>query len=156
MLNKPEFITHEKLAEYEAEVEYLRTVKRHEVAQRIHAAKEMASAEHNAEYDDAKNERAFVEGRIMTIENIIKNAVVIDPSSCPKDKVSIGSKVTVVRSDGREQAYYITGSAEADPKCGKISHESPVGRALLGRSIGEEVSVLVPSGVQRLTVKEIQ
>lgn len=155
MPNKPEFISKEKLAEYEVELEHMRTVRLQEVAQRIHAAMELANADHNAEYDDAKNDLAFVKGHIMELENVIKNAVVIDPATCSKDKVGVGCTVTVVRPDGCERRYYIVGSAEANPKDGKISHESPVGRALLGRTVGEEVSVLAPSGLQQLTIKEI-
>lgn len=155
MAQKPVYLTPQGLAELEAELEQLRSVRRQEVAARIAAAKQLASPDHNAEYDDAMNERAFVEGRVLTLENIIKNAIVIDPGVSTADSVALGSRVTVIDEAGSEQVYTIVGSAEAHPKAGKISNESPVGRALLGRRIGEEVQVLVPAGVTKLVVKEI-
>lgn len=155
MAQKPVYLTPPGLAELEAELEHLRTVKRHEVAARIAAAKQLANPDHNAEYDDAMNERAFVEGRILTLENIVRNAVIIDPTSSTADSVGVGSRVVVIDEEGAERAYTIVGSAEAHPKEGKISNESPVGRALLGRRIGDEVQVLAPAGVTKLVVKEI-
>jgi len=154
MTQKSVFLTKEGLAQLESELEYLRNVKRQEVAQRIHQAKELANPDHNAEYDDAKNERAFVEGRILTLENMIKNAIIIDESA-GKETVGLGSRVVVINQDGEEERYTIVGSAEVNPREGKISNESPVGRALLGKRIGDQVQVAAPAGVIKLTVKEI-
>lgn len=156
MPEKPVPLTKEGLAKLEQELEYLRNVRRPEVAARIHAAKELASTQDNAEYEDAKNEQAFVEGRILTLEKLIQNAVVIDEEQAHSAKAAqLGSHVTVVHEDGREEHYTIVGPAEADPRDGRISNESPVGRALLGKRVGERVQVNVPKGVLRLTVTAI-
>ena len=152
-MSKPVPLTPEGLAKLERELDYLRTVRRQEVADRIHQAKELASTQNNAEYDDAKNEQAFVEGRILTLEKMIQNAVIIEERH--SSRVELGSKVSVVNADGKEEHYTIVGSAEASPKDGRISNESPVGRALLGKSVGEEVQVQVPAGVLRLTITTI-
>jgi len=152
-VSKPVPLTPEGLAKLERELDYLRTVRRQEVADRIHQAKELASTQNNAEYDDAKNEQAFVEGRILTLEKMIQNAVIIEERH--SSRVELGSKVSVVNADGKEEHYTIVGSAEASPKDGRISNESPVGRALLGKSVGEEVQVQVPAGVLRLTITTI-
>src|SRR3990172_7847325 len=144
MQDKPVPLTREGLAKLEKELDYLRTVRRQEVADRIHQAKELASAQNNAEYDDAKNEQAFVEGRILTLERMIQNAVIIEEGT-HHNLVELGSIVTVVSADGREEHYTIVGSAEARPKDGRISNESPVGRALLGKTVGDEGQGQVPA-----------
>lgn len=147
-------LTREGFAKLEEELDYLRTVRRQEVADRIHQAKELASAQNNAEYDDAKNEQAFVEGRILTLQRMIQNAVIIEAGT-HSNRVELGSVVSVVDANGREEHYTIVGSAEARPKDGRISNESPVGRALLGKSVGDEVQVNVPAGILRLTVTAV-
>ena len=119
-------------------------VRRTEVAARIHDAKEHGDLSENAEYEDAKNQQAFLEGRIQTLEAIIKNATIIDEHHST-EHVQIGSTVTVDGDDGTE-TYTIVGSAEAKPSAGKISNESPVGRALLGRRKGDKIVVHVPAG----------
>lgn len=153
MVEKPVPLTREGLVKLEQELEHLRTVRRQEVAGRIHQAKELASTQNNAEYDDAKNEQAFVEGRILTLEKMIQNAVIIEERH--STRVELGSKVSVATADGKGQHYTIVGSAEASPKDGRISNESPVGRALLGKAVGQEVQVEVPAGVLRLTITAI-
>jgi len=144
MNNKPAYLTKEKLEELRAELDDMVNVKRAEVATRIHEAKEHGDITENAEYEDAKNEQAFVEGRIQALSALIKNAVVIDENHSTTH-VQIGSTVTIRSQDGKE-SFTIVGSAEAAPADGKISNESPVGRALLGRKKGEEVTVSVPAG----------
>ena len=144
MNNKPAYLTKEKLEELRAELDDMVNVKRAEVATRIHEAKEHGDITENAEYEDAKNEQAFVEGRIQALSALIKNAVVIDENHSTTH-VQIGSTVTIRSQDGKE-SFTIVGSAEAAPAEGKISNESPVGRALLGRKKGEEVTVSVPAG----------
>ncbi len=144
MNNKPGYLTRDGLEKLRAELDQLVNVRRPEVAARIHDAKEHGDLAENAEYEDAKNEQAFVEGRIQTLEALIRNAVLIDENH-PSDHVQIGSTVVVESSDGRE-TFHIVGSAEADPGSGRISNESPVGRALLGRRPGDEVVVRVPGG----------
>jgi transcription elongation factor GreA len=119
-------------------------VRRPEIAQRIHDAKEHGDLTENAEYEDAKNEQAFVEGRIQMVEALIKNATLIDEHHS-KDHVQIGSTVKLNGPDGA-QTFTIVGSTEAKPTEGRISNESPVGRALLGKKKGENITVQVPAG----------
>jgi transcription elongation factor GreA len=120
------------------------SVKRPEVANRIHDAKEHGDLSENAEYEDAKNEQAFVEGKIQTLEALIKNATIIDENHST-EHVQIGSTVSVESTDGSE-TFTIVGSAEAKPGEGRISNESPVGRALLGKRKGDKILVRVPAG----------
>ncbi len=156
MAEKPIFLTPEGRTKLEAELEQLRTVRRAEIAERIHSAKEEGDIMENSAYDEAKNEQAFVEGRIMTIEQMLKNAVMIDQTRAD-DKVGLGSYVTVVERGTREdEVFQIVGSAEADPTRGRISNESPVGRALLGKRVGEEVPVRTPDGIRHLKISDIR
>ena len=143
-LEKPVYVSAEGLKKLQTELEELRTVKRNEVAERIHAAMEFGDFTENSELEQAKNDQAFLEGRIMTVEQMIKNAQIIDESS-KHDLVEVGSHVTV-EADGQKEKYTIVGSAEASPSEGKISNESPVGRALLGHKTGETVKLSVPAG----------
>jgi transcription elongation factor GreA len=144
MNNKPAYLSKEGLEKLRAELDELVNQRRAEVAARIHEAKEHGDVTENAEYEDAKNEQAFVEGRIQTLSALIKNAVVIDENHSTSH-VAIGSTVTVQSGDGKEK-FTIVGSAEAAPAEGRISNESPVGRALLGRKKGETIEVSVPAG----------
>lgn len=155
MQRKPIYLTAEGLAKLEAELNYLRTVRRAEIASQIHQAKELADTVDNAEYDDAKNMQAFVEGRILTLERLTKNAVIIPPEHAT-DSVRVGTTVTLISPEGEEEQYTIVGSYEADPLKGRISNESPVGKALLDKKVGDEVQVQAPGGVLRLTVVEIK
>ena len=153
-MEKSVYLTREGLAKLDEELHHLRTVRRHEVADRIRKAKEFTNTVDNAEYDDAKNEQSFVEGRIQALERLLANAIVVEDAA-PSGYVRIGSHVTVADSDGEEEAYIIVGSAEADPKTGRVSNESPIGRALIGRMVGDKVSVIAPGGSFELTVKSI-
>lgn len=144
MNTKPTYLSKDGLEKLRTELEEMVTVKRPEIAQRIHDAKEHGDLSENAEYEDAKNEQAFVEGRIQTLEALIKNATIIAENTST-DHVQIGSTVEVESPDGTE-TFTIVGSAEAKPTEGRISNESPVGRALLGRKKGDKVLVRVPAG----------
>ena len=144
MNTKPTYLSREGLEKLRGELDEMVNVRRSEVAQRIHDAKEHGDLSENAEYEDAKNEQAFVEGRIATLEALIKNATIIDRNG-DHDHVAVGSQVVVDGPDG-EETFAIVGSAEARPAEGRISNESPVGRALLGHRVGETVSVRVPAG----------
>ncbi len=149
-------LTKDGLAKLGEELEHLRTVRRPQVAKRIQEAKELASPQNNPEYEDAKNEQAFVEGRILILEQLVQNAVLIDEEEAHhSNNVQLGSTVTVHNEKGEEEQYTIVGSAEADPKDGRISNESPVGQALLGKRVGQEVSVKVPAGTLRFTIANI-
>ncbi|MEX0786542.1 MAG: transcription elongation factor GreA [Dehalococcoidia bacterium] len=150
-------LTEEGLAKLEQELNKLKTVRRPQVAERIRQSKELASTQNNAEFDDAKNEQAFVEGRIMTLEKLIQDATIIDEEQAHRaSQVQIGSTVTVSEGKGKKhQDFHIVGSAEASPKDGRISNESPVGVALLGKRVGDEVQIDVPKGVIRYTISKI-
>jgi len=151
--NKTTYISRDGLEKLRAELDEILTVRRPEIAQRIHDAKEHGDLSENAEYEDAKNEQAFVEGRIQTLESMIKNAAIIDEHHST-DHVQIGTSVKVTGDDG-PQTFLIVGSAEARPAEGRISNESPVGRALLGRKKGDKVVVKVPAGDFSYTIVEI-
>jgi transcription elongation factor GreA len=144
-MNKEIALTPEGQAKLEDELKYLETVKRREVGERIKEAKEFGDISENSEYDDAKNEQAWVESRIIEVTAILARATIID---APKksDKVVLGSKVSLESSTGVKHVYQVVGSAEADPANDKISNESPVGQAILGHKKGETVSVATPSG----------
>jgi len=144
MNNKPAYLSKDGLEKLREELEVMSNVRRAEVAARIHEAKEHGDITENAEYEDAKNEQAFVEGRIQALSALIKNAVVITETHSTTH-VQIGSTVTLQSDDGKEK-FTIVGSAEAAPAHGRISNESPVGRALLGRKKGDTVVVTVPAG----------
>ena len=150
-------MTYEGVKKLEEELEYLKTVKRKEITEKIKVALGYGDLSENSEYDEAKNDQAFTEGRIIQLENMLKNAVVVDESEIPKDKVSVGSIVKVMDYEFDEEVEYtIVGSAEADPMNVKISNESPVGSALLGKKVGDVVEVAVPSGVSKFEVLEIR
>ena len=150
-------MTYEGVKKLEEELEYLKTVKRKEITEKIKVALGYGDLSENSEYDEAKNDQAFTEGRIIQLENMLKNAVVVDESEIPKDKVSVGSIVKVMDYEFDEEVEYtIVGSAEADPMNFKISNESPVGSALLGKKVGDVVEVAVPSGVSKFEILEIR
>ena len=139
------FLTREGLKKLEEELDHLRTVRRVQVAERLHNAQDVGDLIDNVEYEDAKNEQAFVEGRILTLEMMLSNAVIIKENG-PEGVVGLGSKVTVKEGSSKPEAYQLVGPAEANPKEGKISNESPLGKALFGRRIGDEVKVNAPAG----------
>lgn len=155
MVRKPIFLTEDGRNKLTQELDHLHTVKRPEIAERIQESKELETTSNNAEYDDAKNEQAFVEGRIMELEIMLKTASVVQPQKV-KGTVGIGSKVTLRTSDGETEVYTIVGSIEASAIDGKISNESPVGQALLGRRVGQEIEVAVPAGRRKLKIVKVQ
>ena len=149
-------LTPEGLEKLKAEIEELSTVKRREVAERIKEAREFGDISENSEYDDAKNEQAMLESRIATLEEKLRAATVIDASELSSDVVRVGSTVRGADEKGKAFEYTIVGSTEADPSNGRLSNESPVGKALLGRAQGDTVDVLLPNGRTRaLTIQGI-
>jgi transcription elongation factor GreA len=155
--NKEILLTQEGYQKLEDEVEHLKSVRRREVAERIKVAISFGDISENAEYDEAKNEQAQVEERIIKLENMLRKAVIIDESKIDSNIVTIGSIVKVNDMEFEEEVEYtIVGSAEADPYEGKISNESPVGKALLGRAKGEVVDVQVPDGIAKFEILEIR
>ncbi|MBA1334580.1 MAG: Transcription elongation factor GreA [Firmicutes bacterium] len=156
MAQKEIVLTLAGLEKLEEELDFLKTKKRREIAERIKQAIAFGDITENSEYDEAKKEQAFIEGRIVSIENLLKNAKVIDEEDISVEVVSIGSVVTVKDLEFDEiLEYTIVSSAEAAPSQLKISNESPVGKALMGRKTGEIVEVLVPDGAIKLQILEI-
>lgn len=156
MENKQIMLTDAGLLKLEQELEMLKTQKRQEVAEKIKVARGFGDLSENSEYDAAKEEQAQVEARIVHIENMLKNAKVIDQDEIDLTKVSIGTKVKVYDEEFDEELEYsIVGSTEADPDLFKISDESPVGRALIGKSIGDIVDVETPGGVIKFKILSI-
>ncbi len=149
------YLTREGLKKLEEELDHLRTVRRAEVAERLHQAMEDGELIENAEYEAAKNEQAFVEGRIITIETILSEAVIIEDEG-PTNIVRVGSKVKVQENGSKPEEYTIVGAAEANPIKGLISNESPLGKALLGRKAGDEIKVNAPAGVLSFRVIKIE
>ncbi len=154
MAERAVYLTRAGFKKFEEELDELRSVKRPQVSERIRRSKDFTDTVDNAEYDEAKNEQSFVEGRIQALEATLANVQMIGVG--PKvDFVTLGSQVTVKDDDGVEEAYTIVGSFEADPRHGLISNESPVGRALLGKKAGERASVVAPGGSFDLMVVEV-
>ena len=150
-------MTKEGKLKLEQELENLKTVKRKEVVERIKIARSFGDLSENSEYDSAKEEQAFVEGRITTLENMIRNAKIIEESELEADIVSLGKTVTFIElPDGDEETYSIVGSAEADPFEGKISNDSPIAKSLIGKRIGEEVTVQTPGGEMNVRIVTIR
>lgn len=157
MPEKEVLLTGDGVKKLEEELHYLKSVKRREIAERIRQAIEFGDISENSEYEEAKNEQAFVEGRIITLEKMLRHARIIDPSEAPPDTVSIGATVLLKDLEyGDEIEYTIVGSAEADPTANKISNESPVGRAILGQKVGAVVEVKVPAGVLKYQILNIR
>ena len=155
-MTQPMYLTREGLEKLKAELEHLRTVRRQDIAEQIHQSRERGGTVGNAEYEDAKNELAFTEGRIQTLDNLINNAILIEEGKKASDTVQVGSQVRVKNQDGKTFNYTIMGSAEADPTQGKISNVSPIGKSLLGKKTGEVTEVSVPSGKIKLEILSIK
>ncbi|RID85225.1 transcription elongation factor GreA [Peribacillus asahii] len=150
-------MTKEGKEKLEQELEQLKTVKRKEVVERIKIARSFGDLSENSEYDSAKDEQAFVEGRITTLENMIRNAKIIEESDLDSDTVSLGKSVTFIElPDGDEETYTIVGSAEADPFEGKISNDSPIAQSLIGKKVGDQVTVQTPGGEMQVKITSVQ
>lgn len=157
MSDKEVILTPEGLKKLEEELENLKSVKRREVAERIKIAIGYGDLSENSEYEDAKNEQAFIEGRIITLEKMLRNARIINSDEIDTNIVSIGSTVMVEDLEfGDQMEYTIVGTAESDPSQNKISNESPVGKAILGKQKGTVVDVNVPAGVIQYKIIEIK
>jgi transcription elongation factor GreA len=148
-LPKDVILTPEGLEKLKQELDHLTTTKRREVAERIKDARDFGDISENSEYDDAKNEQAMIERRILDIEEQLRSASVIDESSLSTDIVQVGTHVTVKDEKGKDREYALVGSAEANPEENKLSNESPVGKALLGQAKGDKVTVNLPNGRTR-------
>lgn len=149
-------MTAEGKAKLESELEELKLVKRPEIIERIKIARSYGDLSENSEYDSAKDEQAFVEGRITTIEKMLRFSVIIDSNSVAKDEVSLGKTITIVElPDGDEETYTIVGGAEANPLEGKISNDSPMAQALIGKKLNDEVTIDSPGGAYTVKIVTI-
>lgn len=157
MMEEHVLVTREGIEKLKQELTVLRTNGRAEVAAAIHEAQELGTAQIDGQYEDAKNRQAFLEGRILEIENMLERAEVIDEEAAHRSReVRIGSTVTVKMPSGAEQDFQLVGPAEANPSEGRISHESPVGRALLGKRRNDKVDVSTPGGNATMTVVSVR
>ena len=148
------YLTAEGAARLKAELDELTGPKRKELSARLHAAIQMGDLSENADYIKAKEDQGFLEGRIQELEYILGNAVIIEDNE-KKDTVSIGAHVTIQEEDYPEETYHLVGATEADPTKGKISHESPIGKALLDHKVGEVVEAETPGGTIKLKILKI-
>ena len=156
-MEKQVILTYERLKELEKELEYLKTEKRKEVSEKIKVARGFGDLSENAEYDEAKKEQGEVEVKIVNLEKMLKNAKVIDEDEIDTSKVVVGTKVKILDIDFEEETVYeIVGSTEANSLKGKISNESPVGKALIGTKVGDVITVETPAGSFQYKVLEIQ
>lgn len=153
MSENPYYISKEGLGKIKEEYNFLQNVKKREVADRIEKAKELGDLSENAEYSDAKDEMAFVEGKILELRDQIGRAVVIEKQST--DVVTVGNRVTL-DCEGKERNYHIVGPNEADPAGGKISNETPFAMGLLGKRIGDKVEIKIPVGTLKCVIKKIE
>jgi transcription elongation factor GreA len=150
------FLTKEGFQKLQEELDYLRTAKRLEVANRLHEAMEGGELIENAEYEAAKNEQAFVEGRIQELDLLLATAKIIEDNGKKKsDMVQIGSKVTIKEGNFEAETFTIVGAAEANPRDGKISHESPIGKAILNHKLGDTVKVETPGGTYNVKILKV-
>ena len=154
-MNRDIALTPEGQTKLEDELKHLETTRRREVGERIREAKEFGDLSENSEYDDAKNEQAWVESRILEITQILARATIIDAPKSNPSKVTLGSKVELESQTGTKRTYQVVGSAEADPSADKISNESPVGRSLMDKKVGDSIEVRVPSGTVKYKLLSI-
>jgi transcription elongation factor GreA len=155
-MNEGPYLTSEGKTRLKAELEELKGTARNELAKRLRAAIQMGDLSENADYHKAKEDQAFLEGRIQEMEYLLKNATIIEDTDRPKGLVAVGATVTVQEEDFEPETYYLVGAKEADPRNGRISNESPIGRALIGNKVGDVVSVQTPGGELRLKILKIE
>jgi transcription elongation factor GreA len=156
MPNNDIILTHKGVRELEEKLEYLKTVKRKEIAEQIKVARAFGDISENAEYDEAKNEQAKIEGEIVSIENMLKSAIIVDEEEVDLRAVNVGTTVKLLDKEFKEEVeYQIVGSVEADVEQNKISNESPVGRALMGKKVGNIIKVETPDGFIKFQILDI-
>ncbi|MDR0886962.1 MAG: transcription elongation factor GreA [Clostridiales Family XIII bacterium] len=156
MAEEEKILTRQGFEEIEKELEQLSTVRRHEVAEALKEARSFGDLSENAEYDAAKNEQAEIEARINTLENILKNAKVVEEDEIDRETVNLGGKIRIKNLKTKEESsYQIVSSIESDPFVGRLSSESIVGAALLGKKVGDKISVQVPDGIAKYQILEI-
>ncbi len=150
------YLTSEGAEKLRAELEELKGPKRDEMAKRLRSAIQMGDLSENADYHKAKEDQGFMEGRIQELEYTLKNAIIVDVDEVPKDAVQVGACVTVQEEGEPEEQYFVVGAKEADPRNGKISNESPIGKALMGGHVGDLVTATTPGGQIKLKILKIE
>ena len=155
-MDQETYLTQEGAAKLSAELEELKGPKRDEIAKRLRSAIQMGDLSENADYHKAKEDQSFLEGRIQELEYILKKATIVDVSERSPDTIQVGSCVTVQEGDDPEETYYLVGAKEADPRNGKISNESPIGRVLMGCHVGDVVTATTPGGEIKLKILKIE
>lgn len=149
------YLTAEGAAKLRKELDELKGPRRTEMAERLRKAVRQGDLSENADYINAKEQQAFLEGRILELESVLRNATIVDRTA-PSESVEVGSTVVVLEQDGSRSTFQIVGAKEANPKLGKISHESPIGKALLGKKIGQSAQAITPGGPIRFKILELR
>lgn len=155
-MSEQPYLTAEGAARLKSELENLRGPQRDEMARRLRAAIQMGDLSENADYHKAKEDQAFMEGRIRELEYLLKNAIIVDESNTPRDTVEVGVRVTIQEENELPETYHLVGAKEADPKNGRISNESPIGRALIGHQVGDTVTAMTPAGAINFKIIQIE
>jgi transcription elongation factor GreA len=153
---QPAYLTADGANKLRAELEELKGPQREALSRRLRDAIQMGDLSENADYHKAKEDQGFLEGRIQALEFALRNAVIVEATSTPKDVVAVGVRVTVQEEDSDPEVFHMVGAQEADPRAGKISHESPIGRALMDHRVGETVEAETPSGKIKLKILKIE
>jgi transcription elongation factor GreA len=153
---QPTYLTADGAAKIEVELEELRGPQREALARRLRDAIQMGDLSENADYHKAKEDQGFLEGRIQELEFALRNAVIVEATNSPKNTVAVGVRVTVQEGEFDAEVYHLVGAQEADPRSGKISHESPIGRALMDHQVGETIEVETPGGKIKLKIIKIE
>lgn len=155
-MSDPMYLTREGAERLVAELEQLKGSGRAELAQRLRSAIQMGDLSENADYTKAKEDQAFMEGRIQELEYLLKNATIVDAAEVSRDSVQVGTTITIQEEDYEPEIYQMVGAKEADPRKGRISNESPIGQALLGKRVGEEAVAETPGGTVRFKILKIE
>jgi transcription elongation factor GreA len=156
-MNDALYLTSEGAARLKAELEQLKGPARQEISQRLRSAIQMGDLSENADYHKAKEDQGFLEGKIMELEYLLKHATIVEKTDeGPREIVEVGARITVVEDGESAESYLIVGAKEADPRNGRISHESPIGNALMGHKVGDRVEIQTPGGTLILEILEIE
>lgn len=155
-MTEPTYLTPEGAERLQAELQHLKTTAREELARRLREAISMGDLSENADYHKAKEDQGFLEGRIQELERLLSNAVIVEPKAGKYETVDIGATVTIQEADFDPETYLLVGAKEADPRKGKISHESPMGKALLGKRAGDLITVQTPNGSIQVKVVSVE
>jgi len=155
-MTEAHYLTNDGLQRLQAELNYLKTTARDQLAKRLRTAIQQGDLSENADYIAAKEEQGFLEGRIMELEQIIRNVVIIDESQRNRDVVDIGASITIQEGNFPVETYQLVGPQEADPANGRISHESPIGKAMIGKRSGDEFLVSTPNGTVHFKIIKIE